>query len=39
VDWRVEYYRDFRGREPVKDFVESLQTETRAKILRMIKAT
>jgi len=34
--WKVEYYVDSRGNEPVVDFVDSLPIEVQAKILRLI---
>lgn len=37
MDWIVEYYRDSKGREPVAEFIDVLQTGTRAKVFRMIK--
>jgi len=36
VIWKVEYYADSRGNEPVVDFVGSLPIEAQAKILRLI---
>ena len=35
--WAYEFYRDDQGREPVKDFILSLNKKERGKILQMIQ--
>ncbi|MDD3847344.1 MAG: type II toxin-antitoxin system RelE/ParE family toxin [Syntrophorhabdaceae bacterium] len=37
MGWTVEYYRDSRGKEPGADFIDSLPTETQAKVLRTVE--
>lgn len=34
--WVIEFYRDKKGKEPVADFFNSLTTEGRARILRLL---
>jgi phage-related protein len=36
VEWRVEYYGDAKGREPVAEFIDALPIGTQAKILRLV---
>ncbi|MBI4847534.1 MAG: type II toxin-antitoxin system RelE/ParE family toxin [Nitrospirae bacterium] len=37
MHWTVEYYRGKDGKEPASDFLESLSTDARAKVFRLIK--
>lgn len=37
TDWEVNYYHTPRGDSPPVDFIKSLQTEDKAKILRYIE--
>ena len=36
MDWIVEFYKDVNEREPVKDFFNSLSTDARAKVVKVI---
>ncbi len=36
MNWKVEYYRDTKGNEPVADFIDSLPVGTRTKVFRLI---
>ena len=36
MEWKVEYYRDAQGSEPVAEFIDSLPVGTQAKIFRLI---
>ncbi|HAS18013.1 MAG TPA: type II toxin-antitoxin system RelE/ParE family toxin [Nitrospiraceae bacterium] len=35
--WKVEFYRDMAGKEPVKDFLNSLSESARAKVVKSIE--
>lgn len=35
--WDVEFYKDRNGREPVPEFLDELQSGTRAKVVKLIK--
>ena len=37
MEWRVEFYKDSKGNEPVKAFLNALSEEARAKVARLIK--
>ncbi len=36
LNWSVEFYRDVRGRVPVREFLEELPKKERAQMLRVI---
>lgn len=37
MEWAVEYYRDVKGGQPVRDFIHSLPDQAQAKVYRTIK--
>lgn len=37
TDWIVEYYKDTKGNEPTKNFINSLPANMQVKILRIIR--
>ncbi len=37
MDWTVEFYKDAKGREPARDFIDALPIATQAKAARLIK--
>lgn len=37
MEWAIEFFRDSRGKEPVKEFLLSLTLEGRAKTLRLFE--
>ena len=37
MSWEVEFYKDDIGKEPVSDFLDSLPSGTRAKVVRLIE--
>lgn len=36
MNWEVEFYKDEEGKEPVPDFLSSLPSGTRAKVVKLI---
>jgi len=36
MDWTIDFYKDARGHEPVKEFLNSLSPAARAKVVRLI---
>ncbi len=36
ASWAVEFYRDVKGKEPVADFIDSLEVLSQAKVLRLL---
>jgi len=37
MQWIVDYYKDAKGNEPVKEFLNSLSTPANAKVMRLIE--
>lgn len=37
MEWNTEFYKDSKGREPVRDFLMQLDATTRAKVTRYFK--
>ena len=37
MEWIVDYYRDAKGNEPVKEFLNSLSLPAKAKMMRLIE--
>jgi phage-related protein len=37
MQWIIEYYRDNQGKQPVRDFIQSLPVEAQAKVYRTMK--
>lgn len=37
MEWKVEFYRDMTGKEPTKDFLDSLSESARAKVVKSIE--
>ena len=36
MDWTIDFYKDAKGHEPVKEFLNSLSSAARAKVMRLI---
>ncbi|MBI5739624.1 MAG: type II toxin-antitoxin system RelE/ParE family toxin [Nitrospirae bacterium] len=37
MEWIVDYYKDAKGHEPVKEFLDSLSLHAKAKMMRLIE--
>ena len=37
MNWIIDYYKDTRGNEPVKEFLNSLSLSARVKMMRLIE--
>ncbi|OGL42719.1 MAG: hypothetical protein A2W05_02510 [Candidatus Schekmanbacteria bacterium RBG_16_38_10] len=37
MEWIIDYYKDAKGNEPVKEFLNSLSSPAKAKMMRLIE--
>ena len=37
MNWIIDYYKDIKGKEPVKEFLNSLSLPAKAKMMRLIE--
>ncbi|MCX8027681.1 MAG: type II toxin-antitoxin system RelE/ParE family toxin [Thermodesulfovibrionales bacterium] len=37
MDWIIDFYKDDKGKEPVKDFLDTLQISSRVRVTRVIE--